>query len=101
MSGRHRGRKDEMSKGREESDGRIVPEGRRKAVPSAGRRGGKATTAREEVEQLGLFRETADSPKGIVVGTDAGRPAPVLYAVPKSRNVKRTHPPAMTIGGGN
>jgi len=86
-----------MSKGREESDGRIVPEGRRKAVPSAARCGGKATTAREEVGQLGLFRETADSPKGADGGVDAGLPAPVPRAVPKSRTTKRESPPAMTM----
>lgn len=86
-----------MSKGRKESDGRIVPEGRRKAVPSAARRGGKATTAREAVGQLGLFCETADSPKGADGGLDAGRPVPVPRAVPKSRNTKGRSPSAMTM----
>ena len=86
-----------MAKGREESDGRIVPEGRRKAVPNAARRGGKATTARKAVGQLGLFRETADSPKGAGGGVDAGRPAATPCAVPKSRDKRGGSPPAMTM----
>lgn len=86
-----------MSKGREESDGRVVPEGRRKAVPSAVRRGGKATTARKAVGQLGLFRETADSPQGADGGVDTGRPGSAPRAVPKSRNTKGRSPPAMTM----
>lgn len=97
VSGRHRGRKNEMSKGREESDGRIVPEGLRKGVPNAARRGGKATTAREAVGQPGLFRETADSPQGADGGVDAGRPVPAPCAVPKSRDTKGKSPPAMTM----
>jgi RNA-directed DNA polymerase len=86
-----------MTKGREESDGRVVPEGRRKAVPSAARRGGKATTARKAVGQLGLFRETADSPKGADGVADAGRPASAACVVPKSRNTRGGIPPAMTM----
>jgi len=97
VSGRHQERKNKMSKGREESDGRVVPEGRRKAVRTVAKRGGKATTAREREGQLGLFRETADSPKGADGGVDAGRPAPAPSAVPKSRKTKRRVPLAMTM----
>lgn len=87
-----------MTKGRKESDGRVVPEGRRKAVPTvAVRRGGKATTASERTRQLGLFSETADSPKGDDGGTDTGQPVPVTTAVPKSGNTKGEVPPAMTM----
>jgi RNA-directed DNA polymerase len=86
-----------MTKGRKESDGRVVPEGCRKAVSTAASRGGKATTAREEARQLGLFRETADSPKGDDGGTDVGLPTPGPRAVPKSRNTKGGVPPAMTM----
>jgi hypothetical protein len=94
-----------MAKGREKSDGRIQPQGRRKAVvTAAGRRsvtaserGGKETTASQQVEQRGLFRETADSPKGADGGADAGQPAPAPRAVPKSRSKKGSAPPAMTM----
>jgi len=85
-----------MSKGREESDGRTVPQGRRKAVPTAAKpRGGRATTASEQARQLGLFCETADSPQGDDGGADAGQPAPATCALPKSRNTKGRVPPAM------
>lgn len=94
-----------MAKGREKSDGRIQPQGRRKAaVTAAGRsrvtgsgRGGKETTASQQVEQLGLFRETADSPQGADGGAAAGRPASAPHAVPKSRTTTGPAPPAMTM----
>jgi len=90
-----------MAKGQEESDGRTVPEGRRKAAPTAGglarRQGGIATTASQQAGQLGLFRGTADNPKGADGGTDAGQPAPAPHAVPKPRTKKRSALPAMTL----
>jgi RNA-directed DNA polymerase len=90
-----------MAKGREQSDGRAVPKGRRKAVSTADERapprGGKATTASQQAGQLGLFRETADSPQGADGETDAGQPAPVPRAVPKSRATKGQVLPAMTM----
>jgi RNA-directed DNA polymerase len=86
-----------MAKGREESDGRIVSQGRRKPVPTAAeQRGEKATTASQQAGQLGLFRETADSPQGADGGTDVGQPAPAPRAVPKSRNTRGHALPAMT-----
>jgi hypothetical protein len=77
----------------------LVPEGRRKAVPSARNpRGGKATTASEQAGQRDLFPETADSPQGAVPSTETGQPAPsVRYAVPKSRNTLGESLPAMTM----
>lgn len=84
-------------KGREESDGRVVPEGRRKAVRTAPERGGKATTANEQAGQLELFRATADSPRGADGGADTGQPVPAPRAVPKARNTKRPALPAMTM----
>jgi len=87
----------EMTKGREESDGRTVPEGRRKAVPIAKRRGGKATTASKWGGQLELLRETADSPKGDDGGAETGLPVSATTAVPKSRNTTRATLPAMTM----
>jgi len=94
-----------MAKGREKSDGRIQPQGRRKAVvTAAGRRrveaserGGKATTASQRVVQPGLFRETADSPKGADGGAVEGQPSAAPHAVPKSRATKGTAPPALTM----
>ena len=84
---------------REESDGRVVPDGRRKAVPIAhGERGGKATTASEQAGQQHLFLETADRPQGAVPGTRTGQPATrARHAVPKSRNTSGVTLPAMTM----
>lgn len=87
-----------MAKGREKSDGRVVPQGRRKATPTARHgREGKATTASEQVEQLGLFRGTADSPKGVDGDRRAGAPARKRRSMPKPRTKKGSPPPAMTM----
>jgi RNA-directed DNA polymerase len=87
-----------MAKRREESDGRVVPEGRRKAVKTVAQpRGGKAITASEQAGQRDLFLETADSPQGAATGAGAGQPAPDRNAVPKSRNMPVEHLPAMTM----
>jgi RNA-directed DNA polymerase len=76
--------------GREKSDGRVVPQGRRKASPTAARRGGKATTASQVAGQLGLSFETADSPQGAVAGAAEDRSSPAPRAVPKSKRTKGT-----------
>jgi hypothetical protein len=69
-------RGNEMAKGREKSDGRVVPKGRRKAVQIAAfGRGGKATTASEEAGQLRLSFGTADSPRGAAGGVEEGGPS--------------------------
>lgn len=87
-----------MTKRREESDGRTVPEGRRKPVPIADLlRGGKATTASQSVRQLRLFPETADSPRGDDGGADASLLAPATTALPKSGNTTGETLPAMTM----
>jgi RNA-directed DNA polymerase len=99
-SGSRQERKDEMAKGREESDGRETPKSRRKTVLTTLKEwmwGGRATTASEQTRQLELFSETADSPKGADGGADAGLPAPATYAVPKSENTKRRVESAMTM----
>ena len=64
-----------MTKRREKSDGRVVPEGGRKDVPTAAMRGGKATTASETVGQLRLSFETAAHPQG--AETNRGRTKPL------------------------
>jgi RNA-directed DNA polymerase len=86
-----------MTKGREKSDGRTVPQDRRKAVVTATARGGRATTASQQARQLGLLFETADNPKGNVDGVEAGLPASAPLAVPKSKATRRRVPPAMTM----
>lgn len=78
-------------KGREQSDRRGVP---RKGGNAPG---GIAATASEEVGQLDLFRETADSPQGNVAEADLGLPKSATSAVPKSRTKERGYPPALTV----
>src|SRR5688572_10289392 len=85
-----------MAKRRERSDGRVVPEGRRKPTPTAETRGGKATTASEEVGQLGLFLEQLKARKGPVPDM-ADQTAGRRTTVPKSKNTSSTDPPAMTM----
>ena len=84
---------------REESDGRVVPKGRRKTVPTARSvRGGKAATASKAAGQLGLFSETADNPKGNDAEMDRGQPVGLnSRAVPKSEDKPGTTPPAATM----
>ena len=86
-----------MAKRREESDGRVVPKGRRKAAPTAEvARGGKATTDNETVGQLRLFFETAASPQG-AYAEGAGPSQRESDGVPKSKATRSTNPPAMTM----
>ena len=85
-----------MAKGREESDGRVVPQGRRKTSSTAERRGGKATTANELVGQLDLFSETADSPQG-ADGDVAQKLGAESREVPKSENDESMSLPTMTM----
>jgi len=71
-----------MAKRPEESDGRVVPQGGRKPVPTvAVARGGKATTASEEEDPLRLRFETAENPQGAGI-SDGGpsRPSEVSGA---------------------
>jgi len=88
-----------MTKGREKSDGRMVPKGRRKAVQTSGgdQGGGKAITASEQVGQLELFLESADSPKGADGGADTDRSVPAPCAVPLSRDRRGRALPAMVM----
>lgn len=86
-----------MTKGREKSDGRTVPEGRRKATPTASERGGKATTATKQVPQLKMFSESADSPKGVVAGAVEGRPSSATSAMPLAETTKRHGAPTPSM----
>lgn len=83
--------------GRQKSDGRVVPKGRRKAIPSDESRGGKAVTVEEQVDQLALFGETAESPQGARRKVSVGVPTMKSVRVPKSSNGKSTSPPPMTM----
>ena len=70
--------------GRQKSDGRVVPEGRRKAHRADEGRQGKAVTVSKQVEQLALFDETAVTPQGAAVARTTGPPGGKRLAVPKS-----------------
>jgi RNA-directed DNA polymerase len=83
--------------GRQKSDGRVVPKGRRKAIPSRESRGGKAATVEEQADQLALFVETAESPQGAPRKVVVGVPTMKALTVPKSSNGKSTSPPPMTM----
>jgi RNA-directed DNA polymerase len=98
LCGSCRERKNKMTKGREQSDGRIVPQDRRKAeVTVSQARGGKAITASKQARQLGLFFATVDSPQGDVADVDRGQPLPTSRAVPKALNIKSNVMPTMTM----
>jgi len=88
-----------MAKGREKSDGPIVPEGRRKAVPTSGgdRGGGKGVTASESARQLELFFEPVESPRGADGGAVRGNSLADPLGVPLSRGRERRVLPAMVI----
>ncbi len=83
--------------GRQKSDDRVVLKGRRKTVPSDTSRGGKAVTVEEQANQLALFVETAESPKGAQRKVVAGAPAKKSVRVPKSTHGKRTSLLPMTM----
>jgi RNA-directed DNA polymerase len=84
-------------KGREKSDGRIVPEGRRKVVQTGVSRGGKATTVNQQAVQLELYSGTAESPRGDDAGMDLGELRSEPSAVPKPLRRGKGRLPAMTI----
>lgn len=85
-----------MAKGREESDGLLSTGKPSKGGLNPGvQGGGKAATASEGASQLGLFTETADSPKGADGGAEAGRPASARTAVPKSGDRKGEDSPTV------
>jgi group II intron reverse transcriptase/maturase len=88
-----------MTKGREESDDCVVPEGRRKAVITRGEisGGGKAVTASQEGRQLELICETADSPRGADGERERGRPRSRTRAVPQWQSTTGRSLPAMTM----
>lgn len=79
-----------MTKGREKSDGFVVPEVRRKPIQTAMRRGGKGATEREAAGQLGLLLGTADNPRGNAADLGGHGCPPGPIAVPKPRSTTST-----------
>jgi len=85
---------------RQKSDGRIVPDGRRKAVGTRGiesRAGGKATTVKQQGRQLQLVFGTAENmlvkasvPVGITVASELATGA---LAGPKPKDKEKTSIP--------
>ena len=87
-----------MAHGREKSDGRIVPEGRRKAVPTAAvEQGGKSTTASEYADQIEMRFGTADSPQGADGGAERDQSRAAPRAVPKPKVMTNTRLRPMTL----
>jgi group II intron reverse transcriptase/maturase len=84
--------------GREKSDDRVVPQGRRKAVPTTplAARGGKAITVSETAMQLELQFETADSPQGNSAERD-GSGSPRSGEEPRSNRTTSNALPPITL----
>jgi hypothetical protein len=90
-----------MATRREESDGRVVLQGRRKAVRTArGERGGKATTASERAGQRDLFHETADTRKGPFPAHGRADPHPVSVCGAEVEEYTRNDPAGDNDGRG-
>jgi hypothetical protein len=70
--------------GRQESDDRVVPEGHRKANRAGEGQQGKAVTVSKQAEQLELFTETAENPKGAEAGVAESPLEAKRAEVPKS-----------------
>lgn len=82
--------------GRQKSDDRVVPEGRRKAERADGPQG-KAVTVSEQADQLGLFGETAENPKGAKAARTSSPLGGKRNEVPKSPKGKNSTLPPMTM----
>jgi RNA-directed DNA polymerase len=84
--------------GRQQSDDRVVPEGRRKASRAQDEPAqGKAVTVSKQAGQLELFAETAENPKG---ATPPVAPSPLVAkgrGVPESATGQSSGLPPMTI----
>lgn len=82
---------------RQKSDGRVVPEGRRKPVPPRAREAGKATTVEQQGGQLELFSGTAEGTEArarvIDGGAVRGAPRSAPRATPKPETKRQTVQP--------
>jgi len=83
--------------GRQKSDDRVVPEGRRKAHRAGASQQGKAVTVSKQVEQLELFDETAVNPQGAAAARTSGPPGGKRSSVPKSSKGPGTALPPMVM----
>jgi RNA-directed DNA polymerase len=78
--------KERRSMAQQKSERRIVPQGRRKVVPTDARethRGGKAAPVEQQSWQLGLTFGTAESPGAAKPGAVAGAEAPRGVSAPR------------------
>jgi RNA-directed DNA polymerase len=83
--------------GRQKSDGRVVPEERRKAYRADASQQGKAATVSKQSGQLGLFGETAANPQGATAARTSGPPDGKRTGVPKSSKGKSNVLAPMTM----
>lgn len=83
--------------GRQKSDDRVVPEGRRKASRAEHARQGKAVTVSKQSEQLVLFGESADTSQEAAVATTSSPLGAERPAGPLSPNGKRSAPSPMSM----
>jgi group II intron reverse transcriptase/maturase len=83
--------------GRQKSDGRVVPEARRKAMRADESPQGKAVTVSKQAEQLGLFAETAANPQGATVASESSPLDEKRVVVPKSAKGKSKALSPMTM----
>lgn len=95
--GNRRGRKDEAVTGRQESDDRVVPEGRRKSLRAGASQQGKAVTVSKQAEQLSLFTETAENPRGAPTEVATSPLGAKRIGVPKSARGMSSALPPMTM----
>lgn len=96
-SGSYRGGNDNVTMDPQESDDLIVSEDRRKSVQTAQGRGEKGITVSKEMEQLPLFRESADSPIGGAKRSKADLSASRVKALRLSRTKRRPVPSTMMM----
>lgn len=83
--------------GRQKSDGRVVPEGRRKASRADASQQGKAATVSKQPGQLGLFGETAANPQGSTAARTSSPLDGKRTAEPKSSKGKSNVLAPMTM----
>ena len=83
--------------GRQKSDDRVVPEGRRKVSRAEASQQGKAVTVNKQAEQLELFAGTAESPPGATPARPSSPLDEKRSGVPKPATGKSKALPPMTM----